>query len=132
MIFRDELADLEARHDSLTMHRLHTDTEGMLDLADLDRICPDWRDRETWACGPGPMLDAVSEHFEEAGLEDRLHLERFSLELGGEAGRAAPSPFGTPARRSRSTARPPAWRPGRRPGSGCPTAVGWASATPAR
>ena len=42
----------------------------MLDLADLDQICPDWRERETWACGPGPMLDAISEHCEEADLED--------------------------------------------------------------
>jgi ferredoxin len=30
------------------------------------------------------MLDAISEHFEAAGCEDRLHLERFSLELGGD------------------------------------------------
>lgn len=90
MIFRDELDDLEARHESLTVHRLHTDLDGMLDLADaergLDHICPDWRERETWACGPGPMLDAITEHYRAAGLEDRLHLERFSLELGGEGG----------------------------------------------
>src|SRR3954466_9650733 len=84
MIFRDELDGLAERHDGLTLHRLHTDTEGMLDLADLDEICPDWRERETWACGPGPMLDAVTEHFKDAELEDQLHLERFSLELGGE------------------------------------------------
>ena len=32
------------------------------------------------------MLDAVEEHWEDAGLEDRLHLERFSLELGGDGG----------------------------------------------
>jgi ferredoxin-NADP reductase len=86
MIFRDELDDLQRRHDGLTLHRLHTDVDGMLDLADLDRICPDWRERETWACGPGPMLDAISGHWEEVGLEDRLHLERFSLELGGDGG----------------------------------------------
>ena len=86
MIFRDELDDLGRRHDGLTLHRLHTDVDGMLDLADLDRFCPDWRERETWACGPGPMLDAISEHWEGAGLEDRLHLERFSLELGGDGG----------------------------------------------
>src|SRR3954466_8425791 len=67
MIFREELDDLERRHEGLTLHRLHTDTDGMLDLADLDRICSDWRERETWACGPGPMLDAVDEHYEQAG-----------------------------------------------------------------
>ena len=86
MIFRDELDELEARHDSLTIHRLHTDTDGMLELADLDELCPDWRERETFACGPAPMLDAISEHYEEQDLEDKLHLERFSLELGGDGG----------------------------------------------
>ena len=39
----------------------------MLDLADLDEVCPDWRERETWACGPAPMLDAVEEHWDHAG-----------------------------------------------------------------
>jgi ferredoxin-NADP reductase len=86
MIFRDELGELEDSHETLTVHKLHTDDEGMLDLADLDTICPDWKERETWACGPGPMLDAITEHFEKAGLEDHLHLERFSLELGGDGG----------------------------------------------
>jgi stearoyl-CoA 9-desaturase NADPH oxidoreductase len=86
MIFRDELADLESRHDGLTVHRLHTDVDGVLDPADLDTVCPDWRDRETWACGPAPMLDALSSHYEDAGLDDRLHLERFTLELGGDGG----------------------------------------------
>jgi stearoyl-CoA 9-desaturase NADPH oxidoreductase len=86
MIFRDELLELAEQHVSLALHQLHTDLDGMLDLADLDRICPDWRRRETWACGPGPMLDAISGHFEEAGLADQLHLERFSLELGGMGG----------------------------------------------
>ena len=86
MIFRDELDALEQKHDGFTLHRLHTDTEGMLDLADLDKVCPDWRERETYACGPGPMLDAATEYFEAQDLEDKLHLERFSLQLGGEGG----------------------------------------------
>jgi ferredoxin-NADP reductase len=86
MIFRDELLALAEKHDGLTLHQLHTDTDGMLDLGDLDRVCPDWKDRETWACGPGPMLDAVHEHWDRQGLEDQLHLERFSLELGGDGG----------------------------------------------
>ncbi len=86
MIFRDELADLAEKHESLTLHRLHTDTDGMLELAELDTLCPDWQERETWACGPGPMLDAISEHWERVGAQERLHLERFSLELGGDGG----------------------------------------------
>lgn len=86
MIFREELEALEQRHDGMTLHQLHTDTDGMLDLADLDSLCPDWRERETYACGPAPMLDAITEHYEAADLEEQLHLERFSLELGGDGG----------------------------------------------
>ena len=95
MIFRDELAALEERHDGLTVHRLHTDVDGMLELADLDRVCPDWRERETWACGPGPMLDAIDEHFETAGLAEQLHLERFSLKLAGDGGEGGTITFRT-------------------------------------
>ena len=86
MIFRDELLGLEEKHAGLRLHQLHTDTDGLLDLADLDSVCPDWRDRETWACGPAPMLDAISEHYDTAGLDEQLHVERFSLELGGDGG----------------------------------------------
>jgi ferredoxin-NADP reductase len=86
MIFRDELGALADKHESLVLHELHTDTDGMLELAALDTICPDWKQRETWACGPAPMLDAITEHFEVTGLEDQLHVERFSLVLGGDGG----------------------------------------------
>lgn len=90
MIFRDELLALHDRHPSLVVHERHTDTQGILDLATLDEVVPDWRKRETWACGPAPMLDAAEQHWADADLEDRLHLERFSLNLGdaqGEGGR---------------------------------------------
>jgi stearoyl-CoA 9-desaturase NADPH oxidoreductase len=86
MIFRDEISALEQQHDGLQVIRLHTDTDGMLDPKDLDQVCPDWRERETWACGPGPMLDAIEEQFESAGLVEQLHIERFSLQLGGDGG----------------------------------------------
>jgi ferredoxin len=86
MIFREELKQLATEQDSFVLRERHTDTEGLLDLADLDREVPDWRDREVWACGPGPMLDAAEEFWEQAGLRDRLHVERFTLELGGEGG----------------------------------------------
>ncbi|MCZ4499638.1 MAG: ferredoxin reductase [Marmoricola sp.] len=86
MIFRDELIALHEKHPTLVVHQRHTDTEGIFALADLDQVVPDWRKRETWACGPAPMLDAVEEHWEAADLEDRLHLERFSLVLGGDGG----------------------------------------------
>lgn len=95
MIFRTEIEQLEQKHEALTLHRLHTDVEGMLDLAELDRLCPDWRERETYACGPAPMLDAITEHYEKHEVADRLHLERFSLELGGDGGEGGTITFRT-------------------------------------
>jgi len=86
MIFRDELTALAEKHPSLTFHQRHTDIDGVLDLGELERVAGDWRERETWACGPGPMLDAIDAHWSDSGLEERLHLERFSLQLGGEGG----------------------------------------------
>jgi ferredoxin-NADP reductase len=82
MIFREELAALHGKHPSLTVLQRFTDTEGVFALEELAEVCPDWRERGTWACGPAPMLDAAEEFWEQAGVPERLHLERFSLELG--------------------------------------------------
>jgi ferredoxin-NADP reductase len=82
MIFRDELRALHEKHESLKVIERFTDEEGIFDLADLDSVVPDWRERGTWACGPAPMLDAAEEFWREADLEDELHLERFSVNLG--------------------------------------------------
>jgi len=46
-------------------------------VAQLEALCPDWRTREVWACGPQSMLASVEEHFEAAGRGRFLHIERF-------------------------------------------------------
>src|SRR6478609_7189553 len=43
----------------------------------LEELCPDWRVRDVWACGPQSLLDALAEHFEANGRLRHLHLERF-------------------------------------------------------
>lgn len=87
MIFRDALLGLAEKHPSLDLTLRYTDDEGMFSLEDdLDATCPDWTGRQTWACGPGPMLDAAEEHFRAHDVEDHLHLERFTLELGENTG----------------------------------------------
>ncbi len=54
---------------------------------DLDRLCGDWRSRETYLSGPEDMLEAFSAHWERQGDPERLHMERFQPKLGlGEAG----------------------------------------------
>lgn len=85
MIFRDELRAMAEKHEGLSLHEQYTDSMGMLRFPDdLAELCPDWQERQTWACGPAPMLDACEECWQSAGLEDALHLERFTLDLGGD------------------------------------------------
>ncbi len=45
--------------------------------AQLEAVCPDWRDRETFACGPEPLLASLRAHWDGAGLGEALHMERF-------------------------------------------------------
>jgi stearoyl-CoA 9-desaturase NADPH oxidoreductase len=84
VIFGEELRDLGRRHHGFRLCERHTGSEGRMQPADIERICPDWRERETFASGPGPLLDALSEHWDEHGDCDRLHMERFQPVIGGE------------------------------------------------
>jgi stearoyl-CoA 9-desaturase NADPH oxidoreductase len=87
VVFGGELRMLAARGRIRLVER-HTDAEGMLDPADLVRLVPDYAQRQTWACGPTGMLDAVEERWTSEGIGDRLHTERFrpSVVVTGEGG----------------------------------------------
>lgn len=88
MMFVHELRVLALRYPNVTFHERFTDADGMFTPDQLDAAVPDWKERETWACGPAPMLDAFSAHFEAHERLDHLHVERFTLNLasGGEGG----------------------------------------------
>ncbi|MFH9397548.1 ferredoxin reductase [Streptomyces sp. NPDC017556] len=87
VIFRNELHDLVA-DEKLRLIEVHTETDGMLDMARLDGLVPDWAERETWACGPSGLLDAAEEHWTEHGVQERLHTERFrpGIVVAGDGG----------------------------------------------
>jgi stearoyl-CoA 9-desaturase NADPH oxidoreductase len=85
VIFGPELRKL-AEHDSIDLHEQHTGKDGRLDPAAIQGLCPDWRERETFACGPAEMLDALDQAWEEAGESERLHMERFQPVIGGDGG----------------------------------------------
>ncbi|MFD3538378.1 ferredoxin reductase [Streptomyces sp. NPDC058662] len=87
VIFRDDLHAL-VTDEKLRLTELHTDTDGMLDIARLDELVPDWAERETWACGPAGLLDAAEEHWAEHGVLERLHTERFrpGIVVAGDGG----------------------------------------------
>ncbi|MDT5136127.1 MAG: stearoyl-CoA 9-desaturase oxidoreductase [Mycobacterium sp.] len=86
-IFASDLAVLAEKHDSYRITQRATSESGHLEPATLDEACPDWRERETYACGPGEMLDALREHYDGAGAKERLHIESFEhMLLAGETG----------------------------------------------
>jgi ferredoxin-NADP reductase len=84
VVFGAELRSLQSP--SYVLHEFHDDTTGMFAFDRLDELCPDWREREVWVCGPGPLMDAAEVHWKDAGLSHRLRLERFRPRLLAEAG----------------------------------------------
>jgi ferredoxin-NADP reductase len=82
VIFGDELRALAQRHERFVLHEQLTADKGRMGPADLDRLCLDWLQRDTFISGPNEMLDDFSKHYEEAGAIERLHMERFQPKLG--------------------------------------------------
>jgi ferredoxin-NADP reductase len=95
VIFGERLRDLDRRRDGYRLHLRLTAEEGRLVAAEhLDELCPDWREREAYACGPAELLDALTAHWEAEGDGERLHMERFQPVIGG-AGAGAGGEGGT-------------------------------------
>jgi ferredoxin-NADP reductase len=90
VIFGSRLKELDERRDGFELHLQLTKEMGRLKPEDLEEICPDWRDRETFLSGPSDMLDAMSDYWDKEGDCDRLHMERFQPKVGlaeeGEGG----------------------------------------------
>ena len=79
VMFADELADIAATNPTFVPHIQLTRSQGKFSLASLGELFPDWRERETWACGPLAMLDEIEKVWRDAGLADQLHQERFEI-----------------------------------------------------
>jgi stearoyl-CoA 9-desaturase NADPH oxidoreductase len=86
VMFGAELRELARRREGFNLHEQLTRDHGRMAPGDLDRMCPDWRDREAFMSGPADMLDAFGEHWERHGDRLRLHMERFQPKLGLGAG----------------------------------------------
>ena len=84
VVFGAELRGLGSPGYRLT--EFHDDDSGMFTFDRLDALCPDWRERDVWVCGPGPLMDAAEVHWADAGLSERLRLERFRPRLLADAG----------------------------------------------
>jgi stearoyl-CoA 9-desaturase NADPH oxidoreductase len=87
VIFGAELRAL-ASQGRIRLVEKHTDVDGMLEVAHLDELVDDLADRQTWACGPAGLLDALEQRWAADGIADRLHTERFraSVVTAGDGG----------------------------------------------
>lgn len=101
VIFGKALTVLENKYSRYKLSRLYTREAGDSDQTSkpnqhfsaeqLEQLCPDWRERDVFACGPQSLLDALESHWEAHGLRRNLHTERFRATLAptsvaGQAG----------------------------------------------
>ena len=86
VIFSRQLSGLAQRNSGFRLHLRLTGQHGRMSPQDLDALCSDWREREAFLSGPGPMLDALTERWEREGDPARLHMERFQPVIGGDPG----------------------------------------------
>jgi len=93
-LFADELAALARAHPGYRLRIRATRSQGRFDLSRLDDEVPDWRVRQTWACGPAGMLADAERVWAAAGLDDRLHLERFAVTRAAPHGAGGSVTFG--------------------------------------
>ena len=94
-LFHDELLELADQFPGLKVRHWFTrEQDGRrMDLttpADLELLCPDWRDRAAYACGPAEFLDAATDLWQSASGPEELAIERFAPALlpgvGGQGG----------------------------------------------
>ncbi|EWT05700.1 oxidoreductase [Intrasporangium chromatireducens Q5-1] len=101
-LFHDELLELADQFPGLkVVHWFTREAQGrrldLTDATDLETVCPDWRGRAAYACGPADFLDAATALWDRAAAEGAaeattaLTIERFAPVLlpgaGGEGGR---------------------------------------------
>ncbi|MBV8762827.1 MAG: ferredoxin reductase [Deltaproteobacteria bacterium] len=78
-IFGRELRALAAAQPGYRLTIIHSNVDPrLLSTERLDELVPDWRTRQTWACGPASMLAAIESIY---GASPKLHLERFAAAL---------------------------------------------------
>ncbi len=84
VIFGKELREMSAQHERYKLNLVLTRELGSdkpggkhFSAAQLNELCPDWREREVYACGPQSLLAALEKHWQDAGRTRHLHVERF-------------------------------------------------------
>jgi ferredoxin-NADP reductase len=81
VIFGRELRELAAGNPGYRLHERLSGAQGRLAPGQLDELCPDWRARETFLCGPAGLLEAMSERWRADGEPEKLHVEHFQPDV---------------------------------------------------
>lgn len=93
VMFAAEMAKMQTGHEGYRLRLRSTRTEGRLDLTQLSDEVPDWRERQTWACGPEGMLNDAERVWAAAGIAGQLHLERFAVSKAAAHGQGGTVQF---------------------------------------
>lgn len=110
VIFREQLHELDAAYPRYALHERLTGTSGRLTPEGLEQLCPDWREREAFVCGPSGLIETLQEHWRRDGNPTRMHIERFAPEgrIGdGERGSGGTIDFCTSGVRASSDGEQP-------------------------
>ena len=86
-IFAEELNRISWQDNGIDVHLRHGDE--FFSAESLARLVPNYRDTDTWACGPAPMMDLVTEAYDGS---PRLRTEFFktpSISTGSAEGEMA-------------------------------------------
>ncbi|WP_043794155.1 ferredoxin reductase [Pseudarthrobacter chlorophenolicus] len=70
-LFREELAELADQFPNFRLAHWFTGEQGRMDFSStnqLDEICPDWKERAAYACGPDSFLDDAEALWNRAAL----------------------------------------------------------------
>jgi len=82
VIFGEYLRRMGSSHPGYTLNEHLTGVHERITPDDLDGICPDWRERETFLSGPRELIDAMIDHWDAHGDRARLNIERFQPIIG--------------------------------------------------
>jgi stearoyl-CoA 9-desaturase NADPH oxidoreductase len=85
-IYREELERIAAAYPNVELLLAYTDSEGGMLQGQFSReqlvsAVPDYASAQTFMCGPGGLMDAVSALWQQEGIEANLHLERFTAPI---------------------------------------------------
>jgi ferredoxin-NADP reductase len=82
VIFGGYLRRMDGSYPGYRLQEHLTGECGRMVPADLDELCADWRERDTFLSGPRELIDAMVAYWREHGEPARLNIERFQPIIG--------------------------------------------------